>query len=58
MAIQISTIDIDPDGSYTTTFTGDETGHKDTETYEPINLADVFGEVEDTDKPSSQKDAR
>ena len=28
MAIQISTNDIDPDGSYTTTFTGDETGQR------------------------------
>jgi hypothetical protein len=28
MAIQISTEDIDPDGSYTTTFTGDETGQR------------------------------
>jgi hypothetical protein len=45
---------------YPTTLKGKnrEKGHKDAETYEPINLADVFGEVEDTDKPPSQKDAK
>lgn len=43
---------------YPTTLKGKERDkkHKDAETYEPINLAEVFGEVEDTEKTPSQKD--